>query len=209
MERQELIRNSTVKVLVEGTTYYGTGFFINENGYVLTALHIIASALLFSDGQNQLITHRNIIVEKHDGTQFRYRLEEKISTIGAKHAIEYDYCLLIPDQDIPKTKIFLNLGRFEDILVGDQACTCGYPEPGTKQVITTGKLIEKQSMPSEMLLFDMRTFKGNSGGPIVRIGKTTGEDVVVGLASYVMSQSQDKSKDGLCIGVSINYFHNR
>lgn len=209
MERQELIRNATVKVLVEGTDKFGTGFVINDNSYILTALHVIGTAFKLSSDEQQLVEIRNILVEMRDGSRMRYRFEDKFRTNGVRHAILYDYCLLVPEQDIPKTKNFLRLGKFEDISVGDQAYTCGYPIPGNEQVITTGELIEKQSMGSELLIFNMRTLKGNSGGPIVRVGNTISEDVVVGLASYVVDQSQDKSKNGLCIGVSINYFHNR
>ncbi len=209
LKRQELIRNATVKVLVEGTDKFGTGFIINENGDILTALHVLAAALILPSNGGQIVETRKIIIEMRDGTRIIYRLEDKFRTKGAEHAILYDYCLLVPDQVIPKIQNFLKLGRFEDISEGDQAYTCGYPIPGTQQVITSGGLIEKQLTGSELLIFNMRTFQGNSGGAIVKLGKTISEDVVVGMSSYIISQSQDKSKDGLCVGVSINYFHDR
>lgn len=200
-ERVEKIKSSTVRITIEGKRNYGTGFFINDSGTVLTNWHVIKNAIVIDNGVGRI---SNIFIEDNTGVKHEMAISPDLLNDNRRlDAIAYDFCALIPKNKMTN-KDFLRLGRFDDVDEGEQVYTCGYPLGIKRQFISTGivstKFIEEgnaiivdgkvQKMPSKKGLLDLRFHHGSSGSAIIKVGKTISDDVVIGIASILINESK-------------------
>jgi len=204
-KRVDRLRNAVVKIM---TPYgSGTGFFISDKGYILTCRHVIEAALA-RDKDGKLIQDMPITVEFSDGEQIRassfYKLDDSdLSTLS------FDY-FVIKIIGKPKHNIeSLKLGSF-DIQDGDEVYTCGYPFGMKEQFISKGIISTKyiQQYPikyqaKDTIIYrkaawlDLTMNKGNSGGPVVKLGKIYTDDEVVGIATFIQSPFLEKATNAL------------
>lgn len=208
-ERVKMIKDATVKVIVDSGKSTGTGFFINENGALLTCWHVI-SRFIVVDSKN-IITVKNLFIKHNDGSIIEYKLPRSYSeNIDLFHsAIAYDVCQLIPTKLSTRKFKFLKLGSINDCNEGDDIYTCGYPVDFNIPFISKGIISTKYSdsafifqngvkiknMPlSQKVLMDITLNRGNSGGAIIRIGKTANEDTVIGFADFISSPFGEKAQ---------------
>lgn len=184
------IKESSVKVLIDNVKS-GTGFYIANDGLLLTNWHVVINDRLKLDEKNQILNKFSIVNFKNDTIPVNIILRlDKEELI--QEAIFWDYCILKP-----KTKIatnFLKLGSMQNAYEGASVYTCGYPLDLDDQLITTGSLstfaIQSQNLNSKKITrkiawLDMTTNKGNSGGALVILGRTPDEDEVIGIASFI------------------------
>lgn len=162
----EELMNSVVAVILnkgmnikDGMGYFdktiGTGFFIDNDGYILTNHHVIAD-------------HVDPTYEGYSMVYVTTKDEPDIE-IPAK-VIGFDKVFDIALLKIPKkNKDFLVLGRSRDISVGDKIYTIGNPI-GIKYTVTSGIISNKEIdffQLGRAFQIDAAINPGNSGGPLI------------------------------------------
>lgn len=210
-ERVAKIKSSTIKVNVIGGLSTGTGFFIDNNGTMATCWHVVLPAI-----ENK----KGIYIEFPNGDTLSVKIMDKIlsdTSITIK-AVAYDFCILIPVKKISRTFSFLKIGDFSTLKEGEEIYTCGYPLGHPQQFISKGivstKYVNSQwgvrnslsrfiYMPREEALLDLTLNRGNSGGAIVKIGATPKEDVVIGIADFIINPLGNKA-DSIARSLSLS-----
>jgi len=162
----EELMNSVVAVILnkglnikDGMGYFdksiGTGFFIDNDGYILTNHHVIAD-------------HVDPTYEGYSMVYVTTKDEPDIE-IPAK-VIGFDKVFDIALLKIPKkNKDFLVLGRSRDMSVGDKIYTIGNPI-GIKYTVTSGIISNKEIdffQLGRAFQIDAAINPGNSGGPLI------------------------------------------
>jgi serine protease Do len=143
----------------------GSGFFISEDGYILTNAHVVAEA--------DEVTVR--LAEQ--------KREFKAKVVGADERT--DIALLKVDASgLPAVK----MGSSEKLQAGDWVAAIGSPF-GFENTITAGIVSAKgRSLPSESFVpfiqTDVAVNPGNSGGPLLNL-----DGEVVGVNSMIYSQT--------------------
>ena len=162
----------------------GTGFFISEDGYLLTNYHVVEYAVMYNSPA-RVITH--------DGTRYDAVL------------VGYD-----SDNDIAVLQVdagglpFAPLGNSDGISVGDTVYAVGNPLGELQFSMTTGsisatdRLISTQDAAPAINMFqiDAAVNTGNSGGPVY---DATGEVIGIVTAKY-----SDEGIEGLGFAIPIN-----
>ncbi|CAB5239578.1 unannotated protein [freshwater metagenome] len=181
---------STVTSTGGGT---GSGFIIDENGYILTNNHVVQDAAT-SDG--------TITVTLNDGTEFKGKI------IGRDAA--YDLAVL----KISATKLpAMQFGDSDKVAVGDAVLAVGSPL-GLSGTVTLGIISAKDRAVTagesggtssfiNALQTDAAVNPGNSGGPLV---DSTGAVIGVNsaIASLGISQTTQSGSIGLGFAIPIN-----
>lgn len=198
-ERIQKLKNCVVKVVVEGGSSVGTGFFISVNGEVLTCWHVIQDAIK-TDSLGQILDVKHIYAEKVNKEVIEMKIPIEYFIKKNINAVSYDFCVLSPAKpSITKTD-FLRLGTFEEIEEGDEIYTAGYPLGLPNQFISKGilstkyidssiVLSNKNQIKRSVALLDLTINKGNSGGPIIMLGKNINEDKVIGIADFLITRN--------------------
>lgn len=204
-ERVKKLRYSVVRILIDGIPV-GTGFFVGEKAQVLTCWHVIELAIK-SDTSTKKATLKNLEIELFDSSKYTYGIIPYYWKDGLKESQIFDYCLLGPLNGKVKPKKFqtIPLGSFSDINDGDIVYTCGFPLGMQQQFISTGIVSNKWVQPvyytskdSKDTVFrnvawlDLTINKGNSGGPIIKLGSKPEEDRVIGIASFIITPSSSE-----------------
>ncbi len=198
-ERVDKLKKCVVKVYVEGRISTGTGFFISENGDVLTCWHVIQAAIK-TDSLGKILDIKRIYIEftNRDTIEMEIPLEYfrlKKNT----EAVSYDFCVLTTDKKLKSKTEYFKIGTFEDIQEGDEVYTAGYPLGIPDQFISMGILSNKYidssivigntKVKRDVALLDLTINRGNSGGPIIKLGETVNEDKVIGIADFLITKN--------------------
>ncbi len=198
-ERIARIRQATVRIYVDGKPK-GTGFIITENGLIATAFHVIAKTFPTPHEQALITYASSIEVQFDDREQVPAIVHKSCIGKGLHGSILRDFCIL--ETKTSKKRIPLKLGAFNDVHAGTHVYLSGYPLVSDRLYISFGVVSAKWKDPvlsyygqlfrekrnnTEIALLDVPMGMGVSGGPIVLIGNTPGEDRVVGIASFIMS----------------------
>lgn len=162
----------------------GTGFFISEDGYVLTNYHVIEYAVTYGG---------TVKVIAHNGT-------EHIATVVGS---DQDNDIAVLQVDATGLS-YATFGNSDGIRVGDQIYAVGNPlgelqfSMTTGSVSATNRLISTQeSSPAiNMFQIDAAVNQGNSGGPVY---DNTGEVIGIVTAKY-----SDEGIEGLGFAIPIN-----
>jgi serine protease Do len=202
LSRVSKIKTATARITIKGSNSVGTGFLINNEGQMITCWHVISPAL-FKDSTTNQIGSRKIFAELKNGDTVEYNIPIMFvqDTTLLKNALAYDFCLLIPAKKIT-APAFLKPGNFEQVDEGQEVYTCGFPlgisTPFISKGIistlyTTNILVPTTNgsnstiFPRRQALLDLTLNKGNSGGAIVKLGKTEEEDAVIGIADFIIN----------------------
>lgn len=124
---------------------------------------------------------------------------------GNQEAVAYDYCKL--NALTLRVSPFLKIGDYDDIQEGQEVYTCGFPLSIERPFVSKGMISTKyidrlnsittnggeKRMPRSQALLDLTMNPGNSGGPIVRLGKTIDEDEAIGLADFIVNPIGSKN----------------
>jgi len=195
-ERVKHIKECTVRISVEnGGT--GTGFIVGLNGMVITCWHVIGPSLIFDDNK-RLIGSRKITINTNNDESIEYGISTDLLKFDAENAVIHDFCILFPLKHQNKVFPHLRVGNFNDINEGEEVYTCGYPFSTKHTFISKGILSTKYIDTIkhgnstkidliEVALLDLTLNKGNSGGAIVKIGKTIDDDEVIGIADFIIN----------------------
>jgi len=200
--RIERLKHSVGKISIDGNPSAGTGFFITDQGAVLTCWHVIEPALM-KDSAGNMVGIRKIYIEMYDGQKKELQIPAAFFANLNKDAVSNDFCFLLPPLNSFNIKVeFLKLGNFDDIEEGDEIYTCGYPLGLPYQFISRGTLSTKYidstlvyrrpglpevKIKRSVALLDLTLNKGNSGGPIIKLGKNLEDDEVIGIADFLLN----------------------
>ena len=162
----------------------GTGFFISEDGYVLTNHHVVEYAIKYGQPA-KVITH--------DGTRY------DAAVVG--YDSDNDIAVLQVDA---KELDFASLGNSDTISVGDTVYAVGNPLGELQFSMTTGsvsatdRLISTQDAAPAINMFqiDAAVNSGNSGGPVYDDG---GRVIGVVTAKY-----SEEGIEGIGFAIPIN-----
>ncbi|HEY2330006.1 MAG TPA: trypsin-like peptidase domain-containing protein [Verrucomicrobiae bacterium] len=155
--------SSLVKLIGEGVVQVktpgglGSGFFINDDGYLITNFHVI-------EGETEISVE---VYQQKDGQLDRETYKQvKIIAINKFH----DLALLhIEDKNAPKFKS-VALGNSDSLNVGDAVFAIGSPL-GLERTVTQGILSTKTlQLEGELYLQTSTQINpGNSGGPLFNL----------------------------------------
>ena len=165
----------------------GSGFFINENGYLITNFHVI-------QGETEI----SVEVYHQQNGQLSRDTYKKVRIVAINKF--QDLALLhIEDKNAPKFKA-VTLGNSDALSVGDPVFAIGSPM-GLERTVTEGILSTKtRELEGELYLQTTAQINpGNSGGPLFDL---SGE--VVGITNMKITAGEGL---GLAIPVeAVRYF---
>lgn len=200
-ERVKRLKKSVVRVTIENSNSTGTGFVLNESGFIATCFHVIEDAFLIDTINTEFRIIRKIFVEFQSGEKLEFRLSKSLLNPNSfKNSYAYDYAVLEPIKS-PKTRYLpLKIGKWESISEGDKIYSCGFPLGIKQQFISKGILSTKWLDKKSTNFFNIRdTFKinvawldltlnpGNSGGPIIKMADNPEDDEVIGIATFILN----------------------
>jgi hypothetical protein len=200
-ERIAILKKAVVKIAISGSTSTGTGFFITSDGCILTCWHVIEPALV-KDTSGNLVAIKDIFAETSEGKSKQFFIPQIFFQDINTNAVSNDFCMLVPKPGDTANYTYLKLGKFEDIEEGDEVYTAGYPLGIQYQFISKGTLstkfvdssmiYQRKGLPDikikkSVALLDLTINKGNSGGPIIKIGATPKDDIVVGIVNFLIN----------------------
>lgn len=190
-ERITKIKSSTVRITIDSSENMGTGFFVNEDGLILTCWHVAINAV-----KNSKIN--KIFVELKSGEILEYGIDSRMEKFALKANL-YDFCLLLPINKTLRKFPFLILGDYESVPEGQEVYTCGYPLAMKTQFVSKGIISTKyvdtiylksdrnKNASRHQALLDLTLNKGNSGGAIIALGDNASEDRVIGIADFIIT----------------------
>jgi len=190
-ERHEQIKKMTVRILI-GNQPTGTGFVISREGLIATCFHVVEHIGASSNDQTQITYASPIEVEYNDGKKLPAIIHNSCQNQGFLEAISKDYCIL---ETKPKDLDLIPLGSFADACEEANIHLCGYPLGINQPVMSAGMFSTKwntngylkQGSDREVAWLDITMNKGNSGGPIVLMGKEPNDDKIIGVASFILN----------------------
>jgi serine protease Do len=182
------IFNSLVRIQSQGYQYnwlepfkpldeadgVGTGFFVNDKGYILTCAHVI------SDAVKIWVSIPSNGLDKYDSEIVSFYPEQDIAIIKI---LNY------------KKKInYLQLGNSDKINPGEDVMAIGYPLGQDKLKITKGTISGREM---SLIQTDTPLNPGNSGGPLLN-----NNHEVLGINSSAY-KSEDAENVGFAIPINI------
>lgn len=225
LERVKKLKAATARVTIENSNSVGTGFFISDDGLLLTCWHVIEPAII-RDAANKITGFRKIFVTINDSIKLEFGIPLLFFNDSNlyRQGLAYDFSLLAPSKKLTSKQVFLKLGDFDNLNEGQEIITCGYPIGIEQKFVTKGLVSTKYADTSitittpngiikynrRQALMDITMNKGNSGGAVVMLGNTIDDDVVIGIADFIInpiggaSDNLIKQFDNASGGVSIS-----
>jgi serine protease Do len=154
-ELVNMIGEAVVQVRTPGGL--GSGFFINEDGFLLTNFHVI-------EGETQI----SVEVYLQRGGQLEVKSYKQVRIV-ALNKFQDVALLKIEDKDAPKFK-YVRLGNADALSVGERVFAIGSPL-GLERTVTEGILSTKTRELGGTLYLQTTTQinPGNSGGPLFNL----------------------------------------
>lgn len=146
----------------------GTGFFVRDDGVLLTNHHVVTKFVPTPRGLISLVESSKILVETQAGTYQGTIIHSRAST----HPWIEDYAVLrVVATDTPA----LALGNYDLVCPGDEVMVLGYPLGIPHLSATRGIVSALYKWPSHqaqlvrlrVIQLDMPVNLGNSGGPVL------------------------------------------
>jgi serine protease Do len=214
-ERLLHAKKSVVRILIDNIPY-GTGFIVSKTGQIITCWHVIQPAISV-DATAKTFNLKKITAEFISGKKIELGIYTYLFNEGYRDALIYDYCYLEPTIKTNVEYEFLKLGNFENVNEGEQIYSVGYPLGIEQQFVSSGilstkwtdkiKLQDNSEMKREVSWLDLTMNKGNSGGPVLKIGSM--EDEVIGIATFILNPyantSQELSKLSENLGMDVQF----
>jgi len=180
--RDKVRRFGGAVVVIKSAEGLGSGFIINEKGYIVTNHHVIR-------GETRISV--TVFVKKEG--KFVKKKFEKIKIIALAPLLDLALLKIEDPIDIPLTKVYL--GDSDTVSVGDPVFAVGNPF-GLERTVSEG-IISTTSRNFGDHLFIQTTAPlnpGNSGGPLFNL---KGEVIGVNSMGYLFS-------DGLGFAIKVN-----
>jgi serine protease Do len=152
----KLLGEAVVQVRTPGSL--GSGFVLNEDGFLITNFHVI-------EGETQI----SVEVYHQDKGELTRKAYKQVRIV-AMNKFDDLALLRIEDKDAPRFK-HVSLGSAEALAVGDHVFAIGSPL-GLERTVTEGILSTKTRPMGGQLYLQTTTQinPGNSGGPLFNLG---------------------------------------
>jgi len=152
----------------------GSGFFISENGDIITNAHVVDQAVAIwvqipSLGKRPFYVHIVGVCPEKDLALLRLNEEDLEYINNALGSIQY-----------------LTLGNSDNVFRSDEVMTIGYPLGRESLKSTNGIVSGFETIEQRYILTDAPINPGSSGGPVLNIG---GE--VIGISTLMVSNAQN------------------
>lgn len=154
------------RITPSGISLLGTAFFINHDGLLATAAHVINN----SDSNLVVILNQtNSIQDYQDTTTIQVRcIPAKIKAINPV----YDVCILEVPEAVKST---FEIGSTDSIHVGENIATFGYPHSDHGRMVLTQQntsvgakiLLDSSGIKVKNIVLNIQSRPGQSGSPIV------------------------------------------
>ncbi len=193
-ERLDRLKKGVVAIVIDNNRV-GTGFFISTK-QIATCYHVV-----FGNLQNK-VAPKKIQIIKEDSILIDVVIPNYFAG-ELKLAQIFDYCLLEirNENEVKKDQIFLKLGNFKNVEEGDWVISCGYPLGIQQPFVSVGLFSSKWKnvvgtmvrrgdttvVTNDCGWMDVTINHGNSGGPILILGNTPQDDLVIGIASFILN----------------------
>jgi S1-C subfamily serine protease len=198
-DRIESLNKSVVRIIIDSKSC-GTGFFISNDGWIATCKHVIDSAIARDPVTKKTKCTKDIFIEFKNGEKVRVTILKHLLDIEYPNSLNFDYSLLLVLSK-PTTKFKpLKIGKWNNANEGDVVYTCGYPFGFEHRFISQGLLSTKwiervtDTLDRNVAWFDLTMNKGNSGGPIIKLGKKADDDEVIGIATFILNPDANKAQ---------------
>lgn len=204
-ERYRRIRESTVKILINGERS-GSGFAVGKD-LVATSFHVVQDVSPVPDDQIAVAYAANIEVELQDGRKLAAVPHPSVTEKDFAEALSKDVVLLTVAEKILQP---LKIGTFAEASEGDTVYVAGYPFNVEQVIITRGIVSTKWQAPGHMgqggkrdsAWLDVSMTRGNSGGPVVLMTDAPDHDIVVGIATSMMSPFAESAEELISVAGS-------
>ena len=177
----DLVSEATVKVSSPGGS--GSGFFINEDGYLITNYHVI---------EKETKIEVTVFQKAKNGFEAKKFKKVKIEAINT-----FVDLALLKVEDLEDTEVsFVYLGEIDSIKAGEEVFAVGSPM-GLERTVTNG-VISAKNRAFEGLIYIQTNADinpGNSGGPLFNLA---GEVIGVTNMGYIFL-------GGLGFAIPVNY----
>ncbi|HCO92341.1 MAG TPA: peptidase S1 [Phycisphaerales bacterium] len=177
----DLVSEATVKVSSPGGS--GSGFFINEDGYLITNYHVI---------EKETKIEVTVFRKAKNGFESKKFKKVKIEAINT-----FVDLALLKVEDLKDTEVsFVYLGDIDSIKAGEEVFAIGSPM-GLERTVTNG-VISAKNRAFEGLIYIQTNADinpGNSGGPLFNLA---GEVIGVTNMGYIFL-------GGLGFAIPVNY----
>jgi len=172
-------QGAVCRVICRDLDSVGTGFFVRENGVLLTCCHVVSRFTIDAQAQIRLEYSQDIRVETRTGAYRASVIHDQNST----HPVFEDYAILTIDA---KDTECLPLGDYTRVESGDKALIVGYPLGAAYLCATLGMISAKHRSPShinaivdlDLIQVDRSVNIGNSGSPLFHVDSSSVVSIV-------------------------------
>ncbi|MDC6366932.1 MULTISPECIES: serine protease [Flavobacteriaceae] len=206
-ERIRKLNNTIARITIDSLGASGTGFVVSKMGHIATCNHVIQPAFYRNAKTKNIDSIRVIHATFRSGNEKEYVVLPEYYGDEYLNSLIKDFIILAPREVSSKEYDFLTIGRWEDVKEGDEIYTAGFPLQIKQRIISKGVFSTKYegqqnlingngkqtSYPRKEAWVDLTLNKGNSGGPIILMGKTAKKDKVVGLATFLWNPYANNS----------------
>jgi len=206
-ERIDKLDKAILRLTIDKTGFSGTGFVINEKGYVATCNHVIRPAFNRHPDSKKIISIKGITGEFKNGDIVKYVVLPDYYGDDYLEGLKNDFIILAPKEDSEKKYAFLKIGYWSDVEEGDEIFTAGFPLSIKQRVISKGVFSTKYEATKGLVeadgtkkpynrkeaWVDLTLNSGNSGGPIILLGRKPKHDKVIGLATFLWNPYANQS----------------
>lgn len=206
-KRIQSLNNTIARISIDSLGSSGTGFVITKKGHIATCNHVIQPAFYRNPVNNGIDSIRVIRAEFRNGDEKEYVVLPEYYGDEYMIGLVEDYIILAPREITNQQFDFLKVGQWEDVSEGDEIYTAGYPLQIKQRIISKGVFSTKYdgsrnlqtgngvkfSRTRKEAWVDLTLNKGNSGGPIILMGKNAKKDKVVGLATFLWNPYANNS----------------
>ncbi|MEL7120852.1 MAG: serine protease [Bacteroidota bacterium] len=201
-KRIDKINKSIVKIFVENQRM-GTGFVVREDGWIATCHHVIYPAFVW-DSNKRFLKLNRIYAEFSDGEKVEIELFKPLysNVKGFDAARAFDSAILRM-KTVPKFEYMpMLLGNWSDLREGDEVYVVGFPAKIKHRFISRGtvstKFVENlrlrdKEYSRDAAWSDFTGNKGNSGGPVIKLGRNHKKDKVIGMVSFILAPNGNEA----------------
>ncbi len=168
------IKEKVVQIICYDTGKSGTGFIIDQDGYLVTANHIVADYEIENNTLIDIVYSDSIYAIFDQGDTLRLSLIISRNWYTDRDPWLFDFAILKLDD---KTVEPLQIGKYDDFDVGDEIIFSGFPLSSQHLTNHTGIISAKYTSKDKVIgRIDQKVYqidgsinKGNSGGPLISL----------------------------------------
>jgi S1-C subfamily serine protease len=167
----------TLQIYCEDFSKTGTGFFVSEDGHIVTNNHVVTDMAFNENGAIEIKYSNRILVKTEQG----WKQTRLLINPNSDKPVVFDYAILEP---IIKPQTWFDTTLSNEIEIGEEVIAIGFPHDFQLPIVTNGIVSSITKFPSHInslhslttIITNTRISHGNSGGPLISVetGKVIG-----------------------------------